>query len=153
MTISITTEDPRDPQMTAILQTHLEFCQSATPIENSYALDVSKLISPEITCFGARIDGQLVGVGAIRILDGNHAELKSMHTLIGSRGQGVGKAIVEHIIDFAKARGITRLSLETGTFEDFLPARKLYESMGFEYCDAFGDYVLSEYNTCMTKYF
>ena len=88
---------------------------------------------------------------ALRRLDADHAELKSMHTLAKSRGSGVGKAIVAHIEDFARRSGIERLSLETGTNEAFGPARQLYKSLGYQSCEAFGDYVLSEDNTCMTK--
>jgi putative acetyltransferase len=129
----------------------LLFCTSSTPIEHVYALDASKLFSPDITVFGARIDGELVGVGALRRLDAHHAELKSMHTLAKSRGSGVGKAMVAHIEQFAKEQGVKRISLETGATEPFKPARQLYESLGYQDCEAFGDYVLSEDNTCMTK--
>jgi putative acetyltransferase len=74
-----------------------------------------------------------------------------MHTLAKSRGQGIGKAMVIHIEDFAKSQGITRISLETGATEPFKPARELYRSMGYQDCEAFGEYVLSEDNICMTK--
>ena len=101
--------------------------------------------------FGARIDGELVGIGAMRILDAHHAELKSMHSVAKARGSGVGKAMVTHIEDCARSSGIERMSLETGTNEVFKPAHELYKSLGYNSCDAFGDYVLSEDNMCMTK--
>ena len=147
----ITTEKSLTDELAHVLQAHWIFCTSSTPIEHVYALDASKLFSPDITVFGARIDGELVGVGAMRKLDQLHAELKSMHTLAKSRGLGVGKAMVAHIEDFARSSGIERMSLETGTNEAFRPARQLYKSLGYQSCDAFGDYVLSEDNTCMTK--
>ncbi|MFM7860836.1 MAG: GNAT family N-acetyltransferase [Candidatus Nanopelagicaceae bacterium] len=151
MTIEIQVRDPRDPDMMAILQTHLDFCMSSTPLEHVHALDVSKLTTPDITVFGGKLDGELVAVGAIRILDNNHAELKSMHTLSISRGNGLGRAIVKHIEEFAMSKGITRLSLETGTSEAFKPARNLYQSLGFQPCEAFGEYENTEDNICMTK--
>ena len=151
MEIVITTEKSLTDELAQILQAHWLFCTSSTPIEHVYALDASKLFSPDITVFGARIDGELVGVGAIRKLDAHHAELKSMHTLAKSRGSGVGRAMVAHIEDFARSSGIERMSLETGTNEPFKPARELYKSLGYNSCDAFGDYVLSEDNMCMTK--
>ena len=83
--------------------------------------------------------------------DAHHAELKSMHTLAKSRGSGVGKAMVAHIEQFAKEQGVKRISLETGATEPFKPARLLYKSLGYQDCEAFGDYVLSQDNTCMTK--
>ena len=147
----ITTEKSLTDELAQILQAHWLFCTSSTPIEHVYALDASKLFSPDITVFGARINGELVGVGAIRKLDAHHAELKSMHTLAKSRGSGVGRAMVAHIEQFAKEQGVKRISLETGATEPFKPARQLYESLGYQDCEAFGDYVLSEDNTCMTK--
>ena len=151
MEIVIRTEKSLTDELAQVLQAHWLFCTSSTPIEHVYALDASKLFSPDITVFGARINGELIGVGAMRKLDVVHAELKSMHTLAKSRGLGVGKAIVAHIEDFARSSGIERISLETGTNEAFKPARELYKSLGYRSCEAFGDYVLSEDNMCMTK--
>ena len=151
MEIVIKTEKSLTDELAQILQAHWLFCTSSTPIEHVYALDASKLFSPDITVFGARINGELVGVGAIRKLDAHHAELKSMHTLAKSRGAGVGKAMVAHIEQFAKEQGVKRISLETGATEPFKPARLLYKSLGYQDCEAFGDYVLSQDNTCMTK--
>jgi putative acetyltransferase len=149
--VAITVEESLTDELAQVLKAHWLFCTSSTPIEHVYALDASKLFAPDITVFGARIDGELAGVGAIRKLDGEHAELKSMHTLAKSRGLGVGKAMVAHIEDFARSSGIKRMSLETGTNEAFKPARELYKSLGYRSCEAFGDYVLSEDNMCMTK--
>ena len=151
MKIVITTEKSLTDELAHVLQAHWLFCTSTTPIEHVYALDASRLFTPDITVFGARIDGELVGVGAMRKLDLLHGELKSMHTLAKSRGSGVGKAMVTHIEDFARSSGIERVSLETGTNEAFKPARELYKSLGYQSCEAFGDYVLSQDNTCMTK--
>ena len=151
MEIVISIEESLTDELAQVLQAHWLFCTSSTPIEHVYALDASKLFAPDITIFGAHIDGELVGVGAIRRLDEHHAELKSMHTLAKSRGLGIGKAMVVQIEEFAKSNGVDRMSLETGTNEAFRPARELYKSLGYESCDAFGDYVLSEDNMCMTK--
>ena len=151
MEIVIRTENSLTDELAQVLQAHWLFCTSSTPIEHVYALDASKLFSPDITVFGARINGELVAVGAMRKLNVDHAELKSMHTLAKSRGLGVGKAIVAHIEDFARSSGIERISLETGTNEAFKPARELYKTLGYKSCEAFGDYVLSEDNMCMTK--
>jgi putative acetyltransferase len=82
----------------------------------------------------------LLGCGALKELDLKHGEIKSMRTPQANRRQGVGRAMLRHIIEVAKERGYERLSLETGAQEGFEPARKLYESFGFEYCGRFGDY-------------
>jgi putative acetyltransferase len=147
----VTIEESLSEELAQVLKAHWLFCTSTTPIEHVYALDASKLFAPGITVFGARVLGEMVGVGAIRILDAHHAELKSMHTLAKSRGQGVGKAMVAYIENFALAQGVKRMSLETGATEPFRPARQLYASLGYEECEAFGEYILSGDNTCMTK--
>jgi putative acetyltransferase len=147
----ITIEESLGEELAQLLQAHWLFCTSTTPIEHVYALDASRLFTPDITVFGARVNGELVGVGALRKLDHEHAELKSMHTLAKLRGLGIGKAIVAYIEQFAKEEGVKRISLETGATDPSKPARQLYESLGYQDCEAFGDYVLSEDNTCMTK--
>lgn len=151
MGIEISTEKSLTDDLEHVLKSHWHFCISHTPIEHVYALDASKLFAPGLTVFSARLDGEPAGVGALRKLDAQHAELKSMHTLSRYRGTGIGKALVAHIEAVAKAQGIFRISLETGTNEAFKPARDLYQSLGYESCEAFGDYVLSEHNMCMTK--
>ena len=74
-----------------------------------------------------------------------------MHTAKAARGKGVGRAMVNHIVEFAKSEGLSRVSLETGSHPPYEPARRLYESCGFTYCEAFGDYELSDFNVCMTR--
>lgn len=152
MEIQISIEESLGDELAQVLQAHWLFCTSSTPIEHVYALEPSKLFTTDITVFGARVNGELVGVGALRKLDEDHAELKSMHTLAKSRGNGIGKAIVAYIEEFARQHGVKRISLETGTKEPFAPARELYKSLGYQECEAFGDYVLTEDNTCMTKF-
>jgi putative acetyltransferase len=152
LNIEIRARNPQDEDMKAILQVHLDFCMSSTPLEHVHALDVSKLVAPDITVFGAYLNSDLVGVGAIRFLEPGHAELKSMHTLKVARGNGVAKALVNFLTEFAGNNGVSRLSLETGTNELFEPARKLYDSLGFTNCEAFGEYKNTEDNQCMTKF-
>jgi putative acetyltransferase len=103
-----------------------------------------------VTFFGARRDGVLVGVGALKQLDPTHGEVKSMHTAAAARGRGTGLAIVRHLLDLAKARGYRRVSLETGTMDAFAPARRLYARVGFAPCRPFADYTVNPFSTCMT---
>ena len=139
MRLVITIEKSLGEELAHLLQAHWLFCTSTTPIEHVYALDASRLFTPDITVFGARVQGELLGVGALRKLDQEHAELKSMHTLAKSRGLGIGKAMVAHIEQFAKEQGVKRISLETGTNEAFKPARELNKSVGYVDSDAYGD--------------
>ena len=148
--IFIGVDDPRTEDVRALLETHLAFCHSVTPIAHAYAMDVDRLSEPEVTSFSARDGKLLVGVGALKRLDESHAELKSMHTSEAARGRGVGRAIAGHILGFARAQGYRRVSLETGTMDAFASARALYARMGFETCEPFGDYARSPYNTWMT---
>lgn len=91
-----------------------------------------------------------MAVGALRQLDAAHAELKSMHTLSSARGRGVGRAMLEHLLDVARERGCTRVSLETGTMAAFAPARALYASVGFTPCAPFAAYRTTANSMCMT---
>ena len=108
--------------------------------EDVHALDLDGLLDPAITFYSVRLDGDLFGVGAIKELDPEHAELKSMHTAAAARRRGVARALVEHLVEVVRERGARRVSIETGTGEAFVAARSLYASAGFVPCGPFGDY-------------
>jgi putative acetyltransferase len=133
-----------DPRVVALLHTHLARARAETAPGSAHALDLSGLRSPEVT-FWSAWEGDaprdtLVGVGALKRLSDDHGEVKSMHTAESMRGRGVGSAILRHIIAAARARGMSRLSLETGSWPYFAPARALYARHGFVECGPFGDY-------------
>jgi putative acetyltransferase len=92
-----------------------------------------------------------VGCGAIKKLDDDHAEVKSMRVAADRKRSGIASAMLAHIVEEAKARGFSRLSLETGSSAHFEPARKLYEKFGFEYCGPFADYRLDPHSVFMTR--
>lgn len=146
----ITTHDPRDPDVIALLERHLAFARSVTPPEDVHALDVAGLLDPSITFVGLRENGSLLGIGAIKVLDETHFELKSIHTAKEARGRGVGRAIVEHLLGLAQQRGASRVSLETGSMEEFAPSRALYQRLGFVESDPFHEYSPSRASTFMT---
>jgi putative acetyltransferase len=147
----VAVDDPRKPDVTALLERHLVFSTSETPPEHSFALDVSGLTHPAITFFSYRAaDGQLLGVGALKLLDCETGELKSMHTAAEARGRGIGRAVLVHIIGIARQRGLRRIYLETGTTPGFAAARSLYASEGFIPCGTFGGYPVTGDNTFMT---
>ncbi len=144
----IAADDPRKPEVRALLERHLTFCLSQTPPEHSFALDVDALVQPSIAFFSYRDgDGTVLGVGAIKELGSGHAELKSMHTAAEARGRGVGRAILDHLLSVARSRGYRRVWLETGTTPGFAAARALYASTGFVPAEPFADYVRTEDNT------
>lgn len=143
-------DDPRAADVRALLERHLEFTAEHSPPEDVHALDVEALVDPSITFVSYREGGTVFGVGALKDLGAGHGELKSMHTAETARGRGVAGAIVQHLVALGRERGLTRLSLETGTPEAFRPARSLYARHGFVECGPFGDYAPSAYSTFMT---
>ncbi|MEO6703807.1 MAG: GNAT family N-acetyltransferase [Jatrophihabitantaceae bacterium] len=146
----IAREDPRATDVTDLLSQHLVFANSHSPPEDVHALDLAELLDPAISFFSYRVDGRLLAVGALRQLDPEHGEVKSMHTLSEARGQGIGRAMLEHLIGLARERGYRRLSLETGSMDAFESARALYSSAGFARCEPFADYRVSPNSACFT---
>ncbi|WP_246480233.1 GNAT family N-acetyltransferase [Inhella gelatinilytica] len=148
--MQIEIDDPARPDVYALLEEHLRHMYELSPPESVHALDVSKLKRPDITFWSARVDGVLVGCGALKALDAQHGEIKSMRTPSAARRQGAGRAVLNHIVAEARRRGYTRLSLETGPAETFGAAHQLYASAGFKECGPFGDYALDPYSVFMT---
>ena len=146
----IAADDPRRPDVRALLERHLEFARGQTPAEHSFALDLAGLLDPAITLFSFRAHGSLLGIGAIRRLSLDHAEIKSMHTGEAARGRGIGRAMLTYLLEVARTRGFRRVSLETGTTAAFAPARALYHSAGFTPCEPFAGYQSSDDNLFMT---
>lgn len=138
--MDISIDDPTRPDVTALLAEHLEDMFATSPPESVHALEPAALQEPGVTFWTARRDGVLLGCAALKELDGAHAEVKSMRTTVESRGTGVGSALLLHLIGEARARGYSRLSLETGTEDYFEPAHTLYLRHGFTNCGPFADY-------------
>jgi putative acetyltransferase len=129
-----------DPRVVALLRTHVTRARAETGRGSAHALDLDALRAPEITFWSAWEGDRVVGVGALKRLSADHGEVKSMHTAEAARGRGVGSALLRRIVEAARARGMTRLSLETGSWAYFLPARALYARHGFVECGPFGNY-------------
>jgi putative acetyltransferase len=149
--LAITEDDPGAADVRALLAGHLAFARDQSPPEHVHALEVDGLLEDDVTFFSARRHGELLGVGALRHLDDEHAELKSMHTVEAARGRGVGRAMVVHLLSVCEGRGYRRVSIETGTMAAFAPARALYAAAGFRQCEPFGPYTVNPYSVCMTR--
>jgi len=147
---AIDVDDPRAADVYALLERHLDFCRATSPPEDVHALDLAGLLDPAVTFYSVRRDGGLLAIGALKQLDAGHGELKSMHTAAVARGQGAARALVDHVLGVARARGYERVSLETGSMDAFVPARTLYETAGFAPCGPFGSYSPSPNSTFMT---
>lgn len=140
-----------DPKVHALLEHHVASARAATAPGSAHALDLNGLRAPDITFWTAWDDDVLLGVGALKRLSSDHGEIKSMHTVRDRRRTGVGSAMLLHIMDAARAMGMSRLSLETGSWEYFKPARELYKRHGFVECLPFGEYVLDPNSVFMCR--
>lgn len=148
MQISILPEPT--PAFEALVNTHTDFCDGTAPAESCHRLPVSRLFTPEITIWVAHEGDEMIGMGAVKVLDAANGEVKSMHTRAAARGKGVARAILSHIVAFSRAKGLTHLWLETGVHPDFKPAHALYQASGFVLTGPFGDYVLDPHSVFMT---
>jgi putative acetyltransferase len=134
-----------------LLREHLRCMHAVTPLESVHALDLDGLRKPEITFWTIWDGAKLAGCGALKQLDPHHGEIKSMRTAYTHLRQGVASKMLTHILSEAKRRSYQRLSLETGSFPYFEPARKLYASFGFELCEPFADYKPDPNSVFMTR--
>jgi putative acetyltransferase len=148
--MKIELDDLSRPAIQALLREHLQSMHKLSPPESVHALDLDALRRPDIRFWSAWEGSRLLGCGALKTLDARHGEIKSMRTSMAHRQQGAGRAMLAHIIEQARSRGYTRLSLETGAMIAFKPARTLYENFGFVYCEPFGDYVEDPNSVFMT---
>lgn len=149
----------------ALVGLHLSHMHANSPACKVHALPVEALRAPDVTFYSAWVSSSgasnsgasnsrtgeaLAGMGAIRHLAPDHGELKSMRVAPAFLRQGVGAAVLRHLLTVARTRGYARVSLETGRGEAFDPAIGLYRKNGFVDCPAFADYVLDGFSQCMT---
>ena len=146
-------DDLTGPEVAKLIREHLHSMTLNSPPESIHALGLEKLRSPEVTFWSAWEGKELLGCGALKELDSGHGEVKSMRTSSQHLRKGVARRMLQHIIDEAKLRGYRRLSLETGSMDAFVPARKLYADFGFHYCEPFADYRKDPNSVFMTKEF
>jgi putative acetyltransferase len=149
--MQIRVDDLSGPEIKELLDEHLRQMHQISPPESVHALDLAALRAPDITFWTIWSQGRLLGCGALKELDHAHGEIKSMRTAASARRQGVARAMLDHIIAEAHARSYGRLSLETGSMEAFVPARRLYEGFGFNYCGPFADYAEDPNSVFMTR--
>lgn len=149
--MEIKIDDLSGNEVAVLISEHLQGMTEHSPPESIHALDLSQLKKPDITFWSAWEGDDLLGCGALKELDPQHGEIKSMRTSSAHLRKGVARRLLQHIIDTAKERGYKRLSLETGSMDAFEPAKRLYESFGFQYCKPFSDYVEDPNSIFMKK--
>jgi putative acetyltransferase len=149
--LHIQEDDLSGAEIRELLREHLAEMHMHSPAESVHALPIEGLRKPEITFWTAWENGELLGCGALKELDSQHAEIKSMRTASRYLRKGVAAALLKFILEEAARRGYRRLSLETGSMEHFEPARRLYARAGFTYCEPFSEYVEDGNSVFMTK--
>lgn len=148
--IAIANESPLAADLALIFERHVKDMHADTPPESIHMMPREALVSPRITFFVLRLGGVPVAMGALKRLDHQHGELKSMHVLSEHRGRGLSRQMLDHMIARARELGLERLSLETGAQSSFAAARGLYARAGFVECRPFGNYRMDPNSTYMT---
>ena len=148
--MQIKIDDLSGREIRELLEEHLASMHLHSPPESIHALPIEDLRRPEVTCWTAWENGELLGCGALKELDSRHGEIKSMRTSSRHLRKGVAAALLIHIVGEAMRRHYHRLSLETGSMAAFEPARILYARKGFVYCEPFADYIEDPNSVFMT---
>ena len=143
-------DDPTEPRIRALLERHVARARAATAPGSAHALDVAQLRTPDIAFFAAWDGEEPLGVIALKRLTDAHGEVKSMYTAEPVRRRGIGAALLARVIAEARSQGLTRLSLETGSWDYFAPARSFYRRCGFRECGPFADYCPDPNSVFMT---
>lgn len=130
---------------------HQAAMRATAPLESQHALDLSGLKQPQVRVWVLREGDALLGCGALQHIDPLHVEIKAMRTARAHLRRGVGKTMLAHLLQAARATGYAQASIETGSMAYFAPARQLYASAGFVECAPFADYVVDPNSTYMTR--
>src|SRR6184192_4033906 len=149
-TVKITDGGLDDSRVHTLLAHHFATARAETAAGCAHALDLSGLKSPDVHFWSAWDGEYLIAIGALKRLSESHGEIKSMHTEQSHRRNGAGSAMLLHIMERARQMGLSRLSLETGSWPYFVPARALYGRHGFVECPPFGSYLADPNTVFMT---
>jgi putative acetyltransferase len=134
-----------------LIARHLAGMRATSPPESVHALDIDGLRGPDVSVWTVWVQEEIAGCGALKQLDAQRGEIKSMRVADAFLRRGVGRAILKHLIGKARTRGMKSLWLETGSADSFTPALRLYESAGFTRCGPFNGYVDDPFSVFMTR--
>ena len=123
-----------------LLKKHFIELRSVSPAGSTHVLDIDGLKDPSIKFWSLWENNKLVGCGALKFLEKNHGEFKSIRVADEFKKKGIGERIINHLIGEAKKLKISKLSIETGAGDFFLPARNLFTKFGFKSCPPFAHY-------------
>jgi len=147
--IQIRPDDLTGPEIAELIAIHAGTMLAASPRESCHFLPIDGLRQSSVSVWSLWEEGALLGCGALKDLGNGTGEIKSMHTREVLRGRGLGRRMLEHILAEARRRNYSALYLETGSMDAFIPARRLYEAYGFDYCGPFGDYTEDPHSVFM----
>ena len=129
-----------NPEVNELLKKHFIELRSVSPVVSTHVLDIAGLKDQSIKFWSLWKNNEIIGCGALKFLEKNHGEFKSIRVTDKFRKAGFGEKIIDHLIEEAKKLEISKLSIETGAGEFFLPARKLFSKFGFKACPPFAHY-------------
>jgi len=150
MRLAFRVDDLSGAATQALVKRHLEGMHEHSPPESVHAFDLDKLRQPGVTFWTGWLDGEVAVMGALKQLDAENGEIKSMRVADAYLGKGAGRAMLDHILAEARRAGLKSVWLETGSAPAFDPALKLYESAGFTFCGPFGSYTADPFSRFMT---
>ena len=136
-----------NPEVNELLKKHFIELRSVSPEGSTHVLDIDGLKDPSIKFWSLWENNKLVGCGALKFLEKNHGEFKSIRVADEFKKKGIGERIIKHLIEEAKKLKISKLSIETGAGEFFAPARKLFNKFGFKKSEPFAHYKVDP-NSC-----
>ena len=141
-----------NPKVHELLIKHFIELRAASPEGSAHVLDIDGLKHSSIKFWSLWNDKMLTGCGALKFLDDNHGEFKSIRVHDNFRGKGYGIEVINHLISEAKKLNVKQLSIETGAGDYFIPARKLFKICGFEPCKPFAHYKEDINSIYLTKF-
>jgi putative acetyltransferase len=150
VTRRIVRDDVTGVEIRALLTLHFAGMLANSPKDSCHFLDFDGLRSDDVTFWSIWDGDDLAGCGALKEIGAQEGEIKSMRTAEAHLRKGIGAQMLRHIVAEARARGYTRVSLETGSSPAFEAALTLYAEHGFAQCPPFGDYVEDTFSRYMT---
>ena len=141
-----------NPKVHELLIKHFIELRAASPEGSAHVLDIDGLKHSSIKFWSLWKNKMLIGCGALKFLDNNHGEFKSIRVHDSFRSKGFGAVVINHLITEAKRLDIKQLSIETGAGDFFIPARKLFKNCGFEECEPFAHYKKDINSIYLTKF-
>ena len=138
-------------EVNELLTKHFVELRAASPEGSAHVLDIPGLKVTSIKFWSLWDNEKLIGCGALKFLDKEHGEFKSIRIHDNFRKQGQGINVINHLINEAKKLKIKKLSIETGAGDFFIPARKLFKKAGFQACEPFAHYKEDINSVYLTK--